>query len=44
MNEKKREDIIGMLVIRVPLRSHSIDIPGARYFLNIRREFQFLTF
>ena len=30
MNEKKREDMIGMLVIRVPLCSHPIDILGAQ--------------
>jgi len=29
MNEK-REDMVGVLVIRVPLCSHSIDILGAR--------------
>jgi len=27
---KKREDMIGMLVLRVPLRSHSIDVPRAQ--------------
>ena len=26
MNEKKREDMVGVLVIHVPLYSHSIDI------------------
>ena len=30
MNEKKREDMVDVLVIRVPLCSHSIDILGAQ--------------
>ena len=45
--KKKREDMIGVLVICVPLCSHSIDILGAEMcFLKktVRREFQFLTF
>ena len=47
MNEKNREDMVGVLVIRVViLCSHPIDILGAWCFLEktIRREFQFLTF
>ena len=39
--KKKREDMVGVLVIRVPLCSHPIDILGAQ---TVRREFQFLTF
>jgi len=30
MNEKKRENIIGVLVIHIPLCSHPIDILGAQ--------------
>ena len=30
MNEKKREDIVGVLVIRVPLCSHPINILGVQ--------------
>jgi len=45
--KKKRENMIGMLVIRVPLCSHPIDVAGELTkwcFLKKRREFQFLTF
>ena len=39
MNEKK--NMVGVLVIHVPLYSHPIDILEAQ---TVRREFQFLTF
>ena len=38
---KKREYMIGVLVIRVPLCSHPIDILENQ---TVIREFQFLTF
>ena len=44
---KKREDMVGVLVICVPLCSHPIDVLGGEtVFLNknIRREFQFFIF
>jgi len=46
--KKKRKDMIGVLVIRVPLHSQARTIFHnlRRYFLKktVRREFQFLTF
>ena len=44
---KKRENMVGVLVIRVPLCLHLIDILGAqKVFLKkiVRREFQFIIF
>ena len=47
MNDKKREDMVGVLVIRVPLYSHSINIleaEGVSWIRPYEENFNFSEF